>query len=225
MGTMNGLEVPRYGAYTRGSEDQTTVMSVDDEGMENFTFDQPGADNMMAITVTDSSTVTSGYMQGYYASITASGAYSTGNTQINGMAVDLFLAGTIACEVEGLYVYVSKSGEPTVTSANVNGINIYIDDLYAAPSTRSCIQLHIADGNVGSSQDGFIVMRIEGSSASVTNMFSKNGTAQNPTFFLYTNAVTEMVTAGDFITNASSAYGLACNINGTTRYIPLVSNT
>lgn len=225
MGTYEGLSVPIYGEFYRYTGDQTEVWFVEDDGVTNLTIDQPGADNIFAITVTDSSTVTSGYLQAFYTSVTASGSYTTGNSQINAFAVDLFLAGTVGCEAEGMYVYVAASGTPTLTSSNINGVNIYIDDLGSSPSVRSGLQIHVADGNAGSTADAFIYMRLEGASGAVTNMFEKGGTAANPTNFLKSNAVGNMVAAGDFVTSATSTYGLKCLIAGTTYYIPLVVNT
>jgi hypothetical protein len=177
------------------------------------------------LTITDSTTVTSGYSQGFYVNHTVSGAWSTGNAQINSIAVDLTLTGTIACEAEGLYVYVGGSGA-TLTSANINGVNIYIADLGAAPSSKQCLQLHMADGNTATGQNAFISMRIEGSSGAVTNMFQKAGTATNPTNFLATNATDNMLAAGDYLGGTpASAYGMKVLVGATTYYIPLITDS
>jgi len=196
------------------------------------TFDvdvvSPGADNCLAVVVTDSSTVTSGYLQAVFSSITTSSdaSYTTGSSQVAGFASDIFIGGTMGCEVHGFASYITKSGTPvSMASAQPACFMGYIDDLGAAPTTRACARLHIADGNAGSVNDAFIIMRIEGSSGAVTCMFEKAGTATNPTYFLKTNAVDGMIVAGDFITSAVSAYGLAVYVNGAARYIPLVTNT
>jgi hypothetical protein len=202
------------------------ALAANSSGAFDLTAEDLGADNVLGMVITDSSTVTSGYVQGYYCSMTTSGAYSTASTQINAMAVDLILGGTVACEAEGLYIYVAGTDTPTLTSSNINGINVYIDDLGAAPGSRCALQLHIADGNAASNLDAFIAMRLEGGSGAVTNMFQKAGTASNPTYFLATNATNGMILAGDFLGGTAAAtHGLACNINGSVRYIPLVSNT
>jgi len=224
-GTMEGLSVPIFGEFYKYSEAQTQAWYVEDDGIFNISITSPGADNYLAVVVTDTSTVTTGYLQNVYASLTTSGSYTTANTQINAFAVDLTLGGTVGCEAEGMYVYVASTGSPTLTSANINGINVYIDDLGSSPNARSALQLHIADGNAGTGADAFIYMRIEGGSGAVTNMFEKGGTATNPTNFLKSNAANNMVATGDFITSATSTYGLKCLIAGTTYYIPLVVNS
>jgi len=203
----------------------TEILVIEEDGVTNWAVSQPGADNVLALTITDSTTVTSGYLQGYYTSLTTGGAYSTANTQINAFAVDLLLGGTVACEAEGMYVYVAKSGSPTLTSSNINGINVYIDDLGSSPSVRSAIQLHIADGNAGSTADGFIYCRIEGGSGAVTNLIEKGGTATNPTYFLKTNATDGMINAGDVTSSGATAQSLVCLVGGAIRHIPLYTNS
>lgn len=226
MGTFEGLGVPLYGEYYRYSEDQTQSLHVEDDGQHNFTFTDLGADNFIAVTVTDSNTVTSGYLQSFYTSITTSGSWTTGAAQINAFAVDLTLGGTIGCEAEGFYVYIAGTGTPTLTSANISGLVSYIADLGAQPSSRCGIQLHIEDGNVASGQDAFVVMRIEGASGAVTNMFQKSGTATNPTNFLATNATDNMLAAGDYLGGTpASAYGMKVLVGATTYYIPLITDS
>ncbi|MGW8179189.1 MAG: hypothetical protein ACWGQW_10585, partial [bacterium] len=224
MATYDGLAVPLYGDYSQYTSSQTAYLAVGTSGQQDFTFTSVGADNLIAVTVTDSNTVTSGYLQSFYTSVTTSGSYTTGNTQINAFAVDLLLGGTVGCEAEGFYAYIAKSGSPTLTSANISGMVVYIDDLGGAPSSRSGIQIHIADGNAASGQDAFITMRLEGGSGAVTSMFQKAGTANNPTYFLSTNATNNMLAAGDYLGGTpASAYGMKCYVNGTVYYIPLVT--
>ncbi len=226
-GTLEGLGVPIFGEFYRYSADGTQNLYVEDDGVWNFTHTSTNTagENVVALTLTDSATITSGYSQGFYVNHTTSGSYTGGGAQINSIAVDLTLGGTIACEAEGLYIYVAQTGTPTLTSANINGANIYIADLGSQPAARSALQLHIADGNEATGQDAFIVMRLEGASGATTNMFEKAGTATNPTNFLKSNAANNMVASGDFITSATSYYGLKCLIAGTTYYIPLTVNS
>lgn len=224
MGTYEGIGLPAYGEFYRYSASGTQNLFVEDDGVWNFTHTSTNTagENIIALTLTDSATITSGYSQGFYVNHTTSGSYTGGGAQINSIAVDLTLGGTIACEAEGLYIYVAQTGTPTLTSANINGANIYIADLGSQPAARSALQLHIADGNEASGQDAFIVMRLEGASGATTNMFEKAGTATNPTNFLKTNAANNMVFAGDFGTDGASTYGLRCLVAGTTYYIPLI---
>jgi hypothetical protein len=199
-------------------------VKIGDDGCIRHTVSDLGAVNGYAMTITDGETITSGYVQGFYASLTTSSdtAWSTGNTQGNVFATDIALtAGTVACEVEGSYVYISGSSNCTKTSANISGQVVYIDDLGGAPTSRAGIQIHIADGNVGSTQDGAIVVRYEGSSCLGTNLIQV-WCPQYVTNFLKTNVT------GGFVDTSSRAAAtvtrsLVCLINGTTYYIPLLS--
>ena len=199
---------------------------IGDDGCVRQAVTDLGAVNAYHMTIADGATVTSGYIQGYYASLTTSSdtAWSTGGTQGNVFATDISLAaGTVACEVEGSYVYISGSSNCTKSGANVSGQVVYIDDLGSAPSTRAGIQIHIADGNVGSSQDGAIVVRYDGSSCLGTNLVDVF-CPQYVTNFLKTNVT------GGFVNTASRqaatvTRSLVCLINGTTFYIPLLSAT
>jgi len=226
MGTWEGLGVPLFGEYYRYNSAQTEVLYVENDGVHNFTFTDQGGENCIALTITDSTTVTSGYSQGFYVNHTVSGSWSTGAAQINSFAVDLALTGTIACEAEGFYAYVSGSGA-TLTSANISGVVCYIADLGAEPTaSRAALKLHIADGNKSSGNDAFIVMRIEGASGDVTNMFEKSGTATNPDNFIRTNATDGMLTAGDYLGGTpASAYGLRFLVGATVYYIPLIADS
>jgi hypothetical protein len=194
----------------------------DTNGAFNITHTDPGADNLWSITVTDSSTVTSGYLQSFYTSLTTSGAYSTGNTQINAYAVDLLLGGTVACEAEGMYIYVGASGSPTLTSSNINGLNIYMDDLGSSPPILSGIQIHKANSNLGSTTDTFLYLRIEGSGGA-TSVIEKAGTATNPEYFMISNAVDGMVVA--YTASDSATKALRLKLGGTVYNIPMVADS
>lgn len=179
---------------------------------------------MFAIAVTENNTVTSGYLQPFYTSITltSDAAWSTGNAQINAFATDITLDGTVSCEVEGMYVYIAGSSA-TVTSANISGMVVYIADLSGAPSTRAGIQIHIEDGNTASSQDAAVLVRLEGSSSTLTNLIQLAGTAtKKPAYFLATNqggaasTLVQTKTCG-----GTQNLVLVCNINGSTYWIPM----
>lgn len=194
-------------------------------GALDLTFSSPGADNLISIVVTDGSTaVTSGYLQPFYTSITldSDANWSTGSAQINAFAADISLDGVVACEVEGMYIYIT-SASATLSSANISGIAINIANLGSAPSSRSGIQLHIEDGNVASGQDAAILVRLEGSTAALTNLIQLSGTASlKPGYFFTTN----QGGAASSLLQTHTATGtqglvLVCNINGSTYWIPL----
>lgn len=225
MGTFMNLAVPLRGSYYRYTEDDsTTVLTVADSGIHDFAVTSPGADNCISLVVTDSSTVTSGYLQGFYTAITltSDASYSSGSAQINAFATDLALDGTVACEAEGMYIYVySASALTAISSANISGAVIYLADLKGAASSRSGIQIHIEDGNVASSQDAAVLLRMEGSSCALTNMFEIY-CPQYITYFLKTNSGAtsgKMIQA--FTVGGTQDKVLVCNINGSTYWIPM----
>lgn len=221
-GTMDGLGIPINGGYTAYQSDGTTsYLTVNSDGTQDFSFSDEGADNFISVTVTDSTTITTGYIQPFYANITYSGAMSTGNSQINAFATDISLTGTVSSEVEGFYAYISGTG--TLTSANISGMVVNIASLGGAASTRCGLQIHIEDGNVASSQDAFILCRLEGSSGAATNLIQKSGTATNPEYFLTTNASDGMVTAYSASDSADKA--LRVQIAGSVYNIPMVPDS
>ena len=179
-------------------------------------FVDKGAKNFFSITVTDATTITSGYIQPFYASMTTSGSITTTSSQICPFAADVFLGGTISAQVAGMYVYEAASGTPVLDNSNISGIVVYLDDLGDTPGTRCGIQLCIADAHPAS-YDGFIYCRIEGS-GSVTNLIEKGGTATNPTYLLKTNAVDGMVSIGVVEGNVAAAAGWLRTLIGGTQY-------
>lgn len=222
MGTFEGLSVPLYGSWIMGNESQTAILTCDTAAAWNWAYTSPGADNLLAVTVTDSNTVTSGYLQTFYANVTTSGSYSGGGTQINPIAVDLSLGGTIGCEAAGLYIYVAASGTPTVTSGNITGATIYMTDMGGSPGYQSCINLYKNTTNLGSTSDAFIFCVNQGS-GNTTSLIACGGT-NHPTYFLsLKSAANNMVAAVDSLTSAGCSQSLVVDLNGTTKYIPLIT--
>jgi len=184
----------------------------------------PGADNLVAITANDGSTVTSGYLQPFYTAITLdSDAAWSSSAQINAFAADITLDGTVNVETSGVYIYITSASAPTISSGQVNGYEVYIDDLKAAPSTRAGIQIHVADGNTASNQDAAMLVRLEGSSSTLTNLIQLAGTAnKKPAYFLATNqggAASSLIQS--FTAAGTQDLVLVCNINGSTYWIPM----
>src|SRR3990167_4310681 len=60
----------------------TELFYVESDGVTNIAVTNPGADNVFAVAITDSSTVTSGYVQGSYVSLATTGSYTTGSAQV-----------------------------------------------------------------------------------------------------------------------------------------------
>ena len=213
------------GTFSHQTFNGGPAFGPDSSGAFNMSFTDPGADNLIAITVTDgSSAVTSGYLQPFYANITldSDASWSTGSAQINAFATDITLDGTVSCEVEGMYVYITNSSG-TITSANISGLVVNIADLGSQASTRAGLQIHIEDGNVAASQDAAILVRLEGSSGALTNLIQLSGTASlKPAYFLTTNqggAASTMVQSKTCAGTQDTV--LVCNINGSTYWIPM----
>lgn len=205
----------------------TEVFYVEADGVTNLAITNPGADNCVALAITDASTVTTGYLQGYYVSLATTGSYTTGNTQVNGFAIDLtWVGGTVGCEFSGMYIYLAGSGSPTLTSANISGLNIYMADLGGNPSSKSCLQMHIEDDGVATGQSAFVLARMEGASAAVGSFLEFAGTAAlAPTYFMKTNhaASDGGMYIGSYSPTTVTGIGLACLINGAVYVIPLIA--
>jgi hypothetical protein len=184
-----------------------------------------GADSFVDISIADDSTVTSGYVVGMYITMPVTGAYSTASTQVTGLAVDLTWPGaTVACEFQGAYFYLAGSSSPTLTSANISGVNIYIDDVGGTPGNKCALQLHMADDGVATGMDAFIVCRIEGSGATA-NFVQFAGTATLPTYFISTNSGAGAKMLRTYAPSDAATLALACYINGTVYNIPMVADS
>ena len=200
--------------------DGTELLYVEDDGVTNWTIAKTAAENAIALTLTSAGTFTTGYHQGFYASHTATGKFTTGNSQINSFAVDLFLGGEIGCEAEGMYIYVAKTGTLSLTSANISGLAIYIAGLGTSqPSTRCGLQLHMEGATVASGQDAFIMCRSEGTGL-VTHAMQFYGST-NPTYFIGINSEAGFVTTQ--VPNGNVIKTISCSIGGTEYWIPLYS--
>lgn len=200
------------------------ALAANGSGCFDWVLSDLDADNAFGLIITDANTITSGYVQGYYCSLTTSGSYTTGSTQVNAMAVDLLFGGTVGCEFSGAYFYLAASGSPTITSANISGVNIYIDDVGGTPGNKCALQLHMADDGVATGMDAFIVCRIEGSGATA-NFVQFAGTATLPTYFISTNSGAGAKMLRAYSPSDAATLALACYINGTVYNIPMVADS
>ena len=198
--------------------DNNEFLYVEDDGVTNWSIAKTAADNAVALTLTNAGTFTTGYHQGVYISQTATGKYTTGSSQISSYAVDLALGGEIGCEAQGIYVYVMASGTPVLASANISGAVLYIAPLgTSVPSARCGLQIHIQGATVASEQDAFIICRTE-ATGQVTSALHFQAT-NNPTYFLYCNNETGMVSTQT--PNGNVIKTISVNLNGTEYWIPL----
>jgi hypothetical protein len=177
-------------------------------------------DNGFHMTISESATVTSGYCQGFYVQLTTSSdtAYSTGNAQINAFATDISLAsGTVACEVEGMYVYISGSSDCTLTNAWVSGLTVYIDDLGSSPNNLTGVCVHWNAQDAATTREAVFYCKGETGTPGALLGCGNN----MPTYFFRADILNDdgMITLGQF--DVTPTYGLACYVNGSTFYIAL----
>lgn len=222
MANYQGLALPAFGAGYHYAEATPTTENwyIEDDGVLNITHTALGADNAIALTITDGSTAfTSGYLQGYYVSLTTSSAasYTTGSSQINAIAVDMFLGGTIGCEAEGMYIYIAAGSSPSMASANISGITVYIDALGTEAAYVQDLFLHYANATAPIMLGSYILMKGEGTKAPGTAL---GFMGQFPTYFVRTIAsqtgMVQSITCG-----GTQDKVLVCNLNGSTYWIPL----
>ena len=171
----------------------------------------------IGLTVTDSSTYSTGYGSALYLHVTQSGA-KTGNantSQFNAIALDLTISAA-APYITGAYFYFAQSGSPTLTTTPIYGIVIFMEEVGQA-STMCALSLQKANTTVGSSIDAFIQMADQGSGVT-TDAFYFSGTT-NPTNFIHTQINSGFVTSG--AVGGSQNLKLKCSMAGTTYYIPM----
>lgn len=117
------------------------ALSMYDKNVLSFTND--GAHNFFSIVVADSTTVTSGYIQPLYVSLTQSGGSSD---QINAFAADIALGGTCSGEISGMYLYFSETGTAAGFSTfNGVAVNMTAFAWATAPTVRAGFHAYSAE--------------------------------------------------------------------------------
>ncbi len=224
-GTMEGLGVPLFGGYTSYQSDGTTAfLTVGSAGTHDFTFTDEGADNFMSVTVADSTAISSGYLQAFYANVSTTGVWTGG--QINGFALDLTLSGTPGVEVAGIYLYIAETGTTVTTNLQLNGIVINLENMGGACANRSGIKVFSNDANVAADIDAAYSVYCSGSTGTFTALLSCGGTMPPEYFFEYTTAYgvsTRMLS--DYSASSSATKALRILIDGTVYNIPAVPDS
>ena len=186
MGTFEGLGVPRYGAYTRHSEDQTEVLSVEDDGVHNFTLTKDGtaADALFGFTVSDETTFATGYASVLYINHSNDGTKtgtSSSTSQTNMIAMDITLNDNMILTT-GMYIYVMEgSDDGPGTNNQFTGIDIYIEEL-GQIDYLTCLWLEKNNTTAATSADCFILCNQH--SGTTTSLIRMQGT--HPVNFLTT---------------------------------------
>lgn len=220
-GTFEGLGVPLNGAFTRYAANGTTqAWNVAAGGAIDFgTFTNLGADNYVSCTISDATTVASGYVQAFYANVTVTGSHSD---QVNAFAVDMTLGGTCAAEMSGMYIYIVDTGTPTVSSLNLSGVIVNLEDVGAA-DYRTGYKAYSNSANVAASIDSAFYAYCSGATGTFTSLLAVGGVTP-PEYFLHQqSAAGRFVVAYSPSTAATAA--LRCNINGTIYNIPMVADS
>ena len=152
-GTMEGLGIPIFGGYTAYQSDGTTpYLTVNSDGTHDYTFTGEGAENFIQVTVVDTETRSSGYLQAFYVNLRTSGVLS-GSAQVNTFAVDLTLSGTPGVEVAGMYMYICETGTTVMDNCNLNGIVIYFEEMGDVMAYRAGVKVYSDDDSIASSLD------------------------------------------------------------------------
>lgn len=195
-------------------------VQIGDKGQIHQTITNMGADNAFHMTINDGTTTSSGYCQGLYINLNTTTLASWSGGQINPVAIDYFIGGTVGVETTGLYIYIDKTSSPTVTSAEVSGETIYLMDLGGTPSYQACLRLFKNTTNLGVTDDSFIFCVNQGS-GNTTSLIGLGGT-NHPSYFLTTHSAAgsgKMIQTG--VTPDQIGAVLVCMINGSTMWIPL----
>jgi len=226
---MEGLGVPLFGGYTSyqtsGSTASSAYLVVNADGTHDFSWADEGADNYISLTITDATTITSGYIQPFYTSLSVTGAYSTGSTQINAFAADISLSGTPGVEVAGVYIYISETGTTTVTSLNLNGMVVYLEEMGGSVGYRAGFKAYSDDDSIATSLDAAFVS-VSANSGLWGAMLGHKG-AQYPEYFLWcqnaptlTKDMCVTYTPGD-----TAGHALRVSLAGTIYNIPMVADS
>lgn len=188
-----------------------------------LTYADDGAHNFFSITLTDSTTVTSGYIQPFYTSITQTGATSGG--QVNAFAADIMLGGVQASEISGVYIYFGETGTFT-SGSTMQGFAVYFDAFASAtpPAFRYGFHAYSAELNAYKASDADVAFYAGCEGDGTWGAIIGCGGNNVPAYLLhcYTSAGEErMFSTGIRGNVAAAAAWLAVKIDSTTYQICL----
>jgi len=222
-GTFEGLGVPLCGAFTRyAANGTTTAWAVSANGAIDFgTFTNLGADNYVSCTISDSTTVASGYVQAFYANVTVGGSHSD---QIWAFAGDVTFGGTISSESGGMYIYIAGTGTPTVTNLNLKGYVVNFEDVGSA-SLRAGFYAYSNSANVASGQDCAFGFYCSGATGTFTSILGGGGSTPPEYFLHWYTAYSGDKFIVDYSASSSATKALRVNVNGTVYNIAMVPDS
>lgn len=188
------------------------------------------ADNALAVTVSPSGAISSGYDQGVYVAMSISGTTTGGNAaQRNAFAADITIAGSHASWIGGAYYYIAASASPTLTSAYVYGVKIDFDSSMTTACDYSAnLSLSRSSSKAATSADCFIELELNSSAAVTTSVVNMQGT-NRPTYFLTFSHADEggFFSTKTMVLNSNAAQGaLAVRIGASAVwYVPIVKGS
>jgi len=165
-----GIEPSKgYGAHI-GELTRLFGDSGEDVRRATFTTTITGgtAVNVFEVKVTDSTTISEGYMRGIYVNYTNSGAKTGG--ECNPLAVDMTMsANSASCYAVSLYI--CQSDDPTISN-DISAIYIYADSKGSATysATYNCLDLNMDSTAKATGGNNF--MRIYGHGAAADNVMT-----------------------------------------------------
>lgn len=180
------------------------------------------ADNAMAITVTDSTTASSGYCRGFYVSVTSDGV-KTSTAEINAAAFDVSIQANVAGSVYNTSLYIEQSGDPTVGN-DIAGLYMYLADKGAGATYSgrySCLDLNLDSTN--KSTGGNCFMRIYGHGGAADNVMAILGNGATNLVDFDHDACSPISTQSTALSGVTTSHKIACLVGSTTVYIPVVT--
>jgi len=176
------------------------------------------ADDAFSLTVTDSSTFSSGYANMFHLVASNTGAKTGGSavSQWNGLAADLTVGET--ANVNGGYIYIGKSGTPDLSSQAVTGWNVHLAEVGATDYlTNLWLQ---RETTTKGGLDAFILMSLQGSGVAKTGIYFQ-GIALPDTFLTIQGSSRDMLTDSEYA--GTTKKFLKVSLDGADYAIPLYS--
>jgi hypothetical protein len=197
----------------------------------SFDFDRTNtsatADNAVAVTLTTSGELASGYDQGVYVALNISGTTTGGNaTQRNAFAADISIAGSHASWIGGAYYYIAGSSSPTLSSAYVYGVKIDFDRTLTTACDYSCNLSLSRSSSKAAGVDCFIELELNSSAAVTTSVVNMQGQTRPSYFVTLSHNDVHGFWSNRAMDAATSTAALAMRV-GSTRvvYIPVYAAT
>ena len=144
--TYKGLAVPLFGESTI----KQVTLGTDVLNVESLAA--ATGSNLFRASLSSSATLSSGYLQGFYAAVATTGVLSS-SCQVNAFAADITLSGTPGVEVSGMYLYFAETGTTVMDNCNLNGVVVYFDEMGDTMSYRAGFKVYSDDDSIATNLD------------------------------------------------------------------------